>query len=338
MGMNLTRLLEEDKFTRKEIIYLLNISNPEERSELFQKARIIRSLNGGTGTKQFGLIEISNHCRQNCRDCNTCLDNKNPVRFRMSQEEILETAHEISNKGIRNIILQCGEDAFFSSDLIAYIIYKIKVGTNAKLILNMGNRKEHELKEWKIAGADVYLVKNWLEELRILSQSQKQVKIKNLISKVNGLQEIGYQVGLKNLFHVPLVSIENIADNILLYHKLNINQISLNACNGKKARSFYSKDHKEIFLIYKIIAVMRLILKNLEIQTFSLNSSSSLNDKQTSLDSGADLIVHDFTPRIYRAENYKSRNERRFSELEPVTGYEINNELEILEEKISIGG
>ena len=44
----------------------------------------------------------------------------------MSADEILESAKTIYSKGIRTIVLQSGEDSFYDTDLISYLIYSIK--------------------------------------------------------------------------------------------------------------------------------------------------------------------------------------------------------------------
>ena len=48
------------------------------------------------GNKIFirGLIEITNHCRNNCYYCGIRKENRNIVRYELAQEEILSCCHE----------------------------------------------------------------------------------------------------------------------------------------------------------------------------------------------------------------------------------------------------
>ena len=63
------------------------------------------------GNKIFirGLIEITNHCRNNCYYCGIRKENRNIVRYELAQEEILSCCHEGYRLGFRTFVLQGGE-------------------------------------------------------------------------------------------------------------------------------------------------------------------------------------------------------------------------------------
>lgn len=60
------------------------------------------------GNKIFirGLIEITNHCRNNCYYCGIRKENRNIVRYELAQEEILSCCHEGYRLGFRTFVLQ----------------------------------------------------------------------------------------------------------------------------------------------------------------------------------------------------------------------------------------
>ena len=57
-----------------------------------------------------GIIEFSNHCRQNCLYCGLRKDNRELARYRMSPDAILSCAAEIRKLGFGTVVLQAGED------------------------------------------------------------------------------------------------------------------------------------------------------------------------------------------------------------------------------------
>lgn len=65
------------------------------------------------GNKIFirGLIEITNRCRNNCYYCGIRKENRNIVRYELTQEEILSCCHEGYRLGFRTFVLQGGRSA-----------------------------------------------------------------------------------------------------------------------------------------------------------------------------------------------------------------------------------
>ena len=106
-----------------EIIELLTQTNAEE---LYQRADKIRHENVGDEVHLRGLIEFSNICRNNCLYCGIRKGNAQVVRYHMSEEELIETARKAANIGFKTIVMQSGEDMWFSRDKMCHIVEEIK--------------------------------------------------------------------------------------------------------------------------------------------------------------------------------------------------------------------
>ena len=143
--------------SRDEIIKLLNLTDDQDIEYLFNAADRVRMENCGNEVHLRGVIEFSNNCKENCLYCGLREDNITLQRYRMTPDEIIETARQISNLGIRTIVLQSGEDGFYDTDLIAYLIYSIKQNSDIAIALSIGERGFDEYKAWKIAGVGVRL-------------------------------------------------------------------------------------------------------------------------------------------------------------------------------------
>lgn len=88
-----------------------------------------------------GLIEISTYCKNNCYYCGLRLANKNTKRLRLSKEEILDLASHSVDLGIKTIVMQGGEDDFYSLDYLKEIIYHIKEKfPDVAITLSLGER------------------------------------------------------------------------------------------------------------------------------------------------------------------------------------------------------
>ncbi|MBQ2887021.1 MAG: radical SAM protein, partial [Alphaproteobacteria bacterium] len=141
---------------KEEIINLL--SDTKNQDELFIKADSIRRKNVGDEVHLRGLIEFSNICRNNCMYCGIRRGNLKACRYRMNEEDIISTAQNAIDEGFKTIVMQSGEDAYFTKDKMCRIIENVKKNDVA-LTLSIGERSYDDYKSFKDAGADRYLMR-----------------------------------------------------------------------------------------------------------------------------------------------------------------------------------
>ena len=73
-----------------------------------------------------GLIEFSNTCKCTCHYCGLRAENKTVERYRITPDDIIQFAKNAVNAGYKTIVLQSGEDVFYSKDIMCKIISEIK--------------------------------------------------------------------------------------------------------------------------------------------------------------------------------------------------------------------
>ena len=93
-----------------DIDYLLTTSDPVATEELYAKACRVRDEVYGRKVFMRGLIEISNHCKNNCLYCGIRRE-ASVQRYRLTKEDILACCQEGHRLGFRTFVLQGGEDA-----------------------------------------------------------------------------------------------------------------------------------------------------------------------------------------------------------------------------------
>jgi methylornithine synthase len=101
------------EITRKEIKYLLGLSEPAEINLLFEAAQHVRAYQFGNKVFLYGFLYFSTFCKNNCRFCQYRQSNKMIPRYRKSEKEILAAAAELANAGVHLIDLTMGEDPQF---------------------------------------------------------------------------------------------------------------------------------------------------------------------------------------------------------------------------------
>ena len=108
-----------------------------------------------------GLIEISNHCRNDCLYCGIRRSNSHVHRYRLSAEEIIACADEGYELGFRTFVLQGGEDSYYTDELLCDIIGQIKKNhPDCAVTLSLGERGYDSFKRLYDAGADRYLLRH----------------------------------------------------------------------------------------------------------------------------------------------------------------------------------
>ncbi len=90
--MNLSEILSKKILSREEVIFLLSLEKEEETESLFRKAREVRSDICGDEVHLRGIIEFSNHCKQDCHYCGIRMSNPDIKRYRISDDEIIKLA------------------------------------------------------------------------------------------------------------------------------------------------------------------------------------------------------------------------------------------------------
>ena len=335
--MNLDKLLQKENLIKEEIIFLLSISDKADQQKLFDRADEVRSLFCGNEVHLRGIIEFSNYCNQNCNYCGLREDNYKITRYRMTPEEVIEAAHVISNLGIYTVVLQSGEDHYFDTDMIAYIIYQIKQRTDVAVTLSLGERAFDEYRTWKIAGADRYLMKHETANPNHYSKYHHKQRLEDRISHLRFLKTIGYQIGSGNIIGLPLQTFEDIADDILLCKEFDLDMAAIGPFIPSPSTPYQNKEAGDAELVLKAMAVARIVLKNVHIPATTALDSIDENGREKGLTAGANVVMPDLTPFPYRQQYQIYPGKRRSSDDPIESTARLQKRIESLGRKISYG-
>ena len=307
----LNYVLEKENLSKEEIIFLLRLNKENDLSKLFKKADEIRKKYVGNDVHIRGILEFSNYCKNDCLYCGIRKSNTKLNRYRIEAKEIIKIAENAVNAlGFKTILLQSGEDDFYKKEIMEDIIKTILKKCDCRIALSIGERPIEEYKGFYEAGARRCLIrfetsnKKLFEKLHPSSSSTKNSLGKRiwLIKKLKG---IGYQVGTGPMIGLPGQKIEDLAEDILLYNKLNINMAGMGPfichpdtpLNGNKNGTFS--------LSLKMVAVTRIVCKDIFISaTTALQTINKINGRELALKAGANLLMPNITPKKYR-EHYQ---------------------------------
>lgn len=287
----------EHKLSKKEIISLLSSNSVNQ--EIFKAADEVRKEYLGDEVHLRGLIEFTNICKRNCLYCGLRRDNKNVVRYRLTDEQILDFATKAKSYGYKTIVLQGGEDDYFTSDRIVEIIKSIKA-LDLAITLSIGERPYDEYKAFKDAGADRYLLRIETTDAKLYEELDPGMSHKNRLNCLTMLKELGFEVGSGIMVGLPNQTIESYADDILFFKKINADMLGIGPFIPNEDTPLADAEGKELTMALKVMAIMRLLLPDINIPATTAMESLNKDGRLMALQSGANVVMPNVTEGDYR--------------------------------------
>jgi biotin synthase len=293
------KALKSGDISKEELLVLLNCSQ-EEAAMVFQTADTVRKEEVGDAVHLRGLIEFSNYCKKNCEYCGIRGKNKNIERYRLSKEEILAAAKNAEALGYRSVVMQSGEDPYFTADIVADIVRAVKAETDLAITLSVGEFSYGDYKKMKEAGADRYLLRFETSSQELYKKLHPDSDFHQRMECLDLLKELGYQVGTGFMVGLPGETPEIMADNLLLLQKLNVDMAGIGPFLPNEDTSLAGEAGGTLVNSLKAVALARLLLRNAHIPATTAMGSLDPKGREKALQAGANVVMPNVTPEEFR--------------------------------------
>lgn len=291
----------EGALNKEDLMTLLAMNQQEDLESLYQRADFIRQNYVGDEVHLRGLIEFSNICRKNCCYCGIRSGNTMIKRYRMPVEEIIQAAKLAESFGYRTVVLQSGEDPFYSVDILTDLIKKIKQDTNLALTLSIGERKQEEYRTLYEAGADRFLLRFETSNPDLYHSLHPDSDFYQRMQILIWLKEIGYQVGSGIMIGLPGQTLEDLAMDILKFKELDLDMIGVGPYISHPDTPLAGSTNGTAEMTLKVIALTRIVTQNAHIPaTTALATLRPLDGREKALQAGANVVMPNVTPLKYR--------------------------------------
>jgi biotin synthase len=297
-----------------EILDWLREQDEKRLQELWQWADSVRRESVGDEVHLRGLVEISNHCVRQCGYCGLRAANRKLDRYRMTGEEILACGLEAKAYGYGTVVLQAGEDDGIEAGRLARIIRQIKEATHLAVTLSLGERSDEELKVWRDAGGDRYLLRFETSDPGLYRRIHPSGpgRSSNRLELLEKLKAMGYEIGSGVMIGIPGQTYTSLAEDILLFRRLDLDMIGVGPYiphpetplgRGKWVRAIPEEeqvpDTEE--MTYKVIALARILCPESNIpSTTALATVNIEQGRELGLMRGANVVMPNLTPPAYR--------------------------------------
>lgn len=279
---------------------IVNVLDSNCDNYLFQQANNIRKKYCGDEIHLRAIIEFSNHCRCDCLYCGINRQNISLERYRMNPEEIIEYAKKAYEAGYKTMVLQSGEDPWYDRGKISYIIREIKKLGDIAITLSVGEREYDDYKQWKLDGADRFLLKHETADEELYNYLHPHSTFKNRIQCLKWLKELGYQTGSGFMIGIPGQTLNTIAKDILLLKELDVDMAGIGPFISHPETRLRNNPTGSTNLTLKTLAITRILLKRPHLPTTTSLEVTNVRDRENAFYTGANVIMRKVQPFEYR--------------------------------------
>ncbi len=278
---------------------------------LYVAADRVRQAHMGDEVFLRGIIEFSNYCRRSCDYCGIRGPNREIKRYRMPVEEIVAVAVDAEKLGNTTVVLQSGEDPWYTGDRMCEVIRRIKDATSLAVTLSIGERPLEELQGFRAAGCDRFLLRFETSNRDLFRRVHPDDDYDARIRCLRDIRAAGIQLGSGFMIGLPGGTIETLVDDILFATTLDLDMIgcgpylahpgtplSAHAPEGAAGRS--GAVFEDLDLYFKTIAILRLLNPRAHIPATTAFDALQENGRDLVLQRGANVFMPNVTPQRYR--------------------------------------
>jgi biotin synthase len=311
--MDLNKLLNQEGFSRDELVFLLKLQG-EERKELLRRSTEVKKRVVGNKVYLRGLIEFSNFCSKDCLYCGIRKSNEKVVRYSASDEEILDSCRYAWENRFGSVVLQSGElssPAFVKR--VSNLLKEIKSFSKGELgiTLSCGEQSEETYTLWRENGAHRYLLRIESSNPDLyykIHPNNPHHRFERRIEALQFLNKTGFQVGTGVMVGLPFQTYDDLANDLLFFKGINIDMCGMGPYVEHEDTPLYEYRHalktkQERFdLTLNMIACLRLLMPDINIAAATALQAIDPVGREKALSIGANVIMPNLTPCVYRKE------------------------------------
>ncbi len=318
----LQKAIETHDLIKEELIFFLR--EDVYQSELLSAADLVRKQFVGDEVHLRGLMEFSNICKNNCLYCGIRRDNKLVKRYRLTAEEIIQTANRAAEQGFKTLVMQSGEDLSFTTEKLCAILREIKKSGMA-ITLSIGEKTFEEYLAYKNAGADRFLLRIETTDKNLYHRLDPEMSWENRKQCLLDLKTAGYELGSGIMVGLPDQTIESIADDLLFLKDIGIDMAGIGPFIPTPGTPLENETGRQFDLSLRTMALMRLLMPKINIPATTAMEALHPNGHIMALQGGANVIMQNVTGGEYA----------RLYQLYP--GKETVDQSDIVQKIITIG-
>ena len=291
-------LAVQHTLSQKEWCLLLRSRTPELERYLFEKARQFQRQYYGNQVYIRGLIEFTNHCKNDCYYCGLRRSNFHVQRYRLTRQEILACCREGYGLGYRTFVLQGGEDPAWTPEAVSGLVSAIKAQhPDCAVTLSVGEQSRQVYQLWFNAGADRYLLRQeTANPMHYHQLHPPELSPENRKRCLWDLKEIGYQVGCGFMVGSPGQTPEHLAEDLLFIRQLEPDMVGIGPFLPQHDTPFRDKPAGDLHLTLFLLGLLRVMLPNVLLPATTALATLDQKGRELGILAGANVCMPNLSP------------------------------------------
>lgn len=287
-----TSVLEES-----ELLYLLENYSKEAAKLLAQRANEVRLKNYGDKVYLRGLVEFTNYCHRHCKYCGIRSENKKVSRYRLLEGEIIDCINRGYELGYRTVVLQGGEDVYYTDDKLVALLERIKdKWPEIAITLSIGEKSYAAYKRYFEAGAERYLLRHETASDALYKSLHPHMSYENRMRCLSDLKDIGYQVGTGFIVGLPGQTAAHLVQDLMFIKAFKPHMVGIGPFMPQKDTPLGTMPAGTADMTTYLISILRLLQGDLLLPaTTSLGSIDPLG-REKGLKAGANVVMPNLSP------------------------------------------
>lgn len=292
------KLKENRDLSDADFLALLTTDEEEVRQHLFECADNVRRENYGTDVYVRGLIEFSNYCKNNCYYCGIRKGNQKVMRYRLTEDEILECCKEGYALGFRTFVLQSGEDPYFTDERMISIVSNIRRNyPDCAITLSIGEKEHDSYQAFFDAGADRYLLRHeTATKSHYESLHPEEMSFEHRLKCLQDLKEIGYQVGAGFMVGSPYQKTKYLINDIRFLQKLQPDMIGIGPFLTHGDTPFSNQPNGSLEYTLRMLSILRLCFPYVLLPATTALGTIHPLGREMGLACGANVVMPNLSP------------------------------------------
>lgn len=290
------KLYTSQNASDEELLALL--ASDEADALLFSRADTVRKSVYGNAVYVRGLIEFSNHCKNNCYYCGIRAANPYCDRYRLCKQEILSCCEEGYHLGMRTFVLQSGEDLHYSDADICDIVSSIKsLYPDCAVTLSIGEKSRESYQAYFNAGATRFLLRHEAASDALYQKLHPECMSLSMRKKcLFDLKDIGYQVGAGFMVGAPYQTLPDLVADLRFLQSLDPDMIGIGPYITHAQTPFCGCENGSLTLSLRLIAIVRLMFPHALLPATTALATISATGRAKGLKAGANVVMPNLSP------------------------------------------
>ena len=290
--------------TLEQFVGLMSTEDQSVVSHLFQQSHQLAQRVYGNQIFIRGLIEISNHCKNDCLYCGIRRSRTDVHRYRLSKEDILQCCQQGYGLGFRTFVMQGGEDGWFDDDRMCDIVATIRHQfPDCAITLSLGERPRESYQRLFDAGADRYLLRHeTADPMHYAKIHPSDMSYDNRMRCLHDLKEIGYQVGCGFMVGSPFQTLENLFADLQFIRSFQPEMVGIGPFIPTTGTPFADRPSGTVDATLRLLAIIRLLHPRVLLPATTALGTLHPQGRELGILAGANVIMPNLSPAAQRAD------------------------------------